>query len=72
MSWDKITEKQNLKTIDIDDKNIHQILKIINNEDMSVPVAINNCLSNIVSFIEALYNRIRRSRCCRMSSNIQH
>ena len=34
MSWNKITEQQNLDSSDIDEKTTHEILTIINNEDI--------------------------------------
>ena len=38
--YNKITEQQNTKTIDIDEKTIREILTIINDEDAGVALAV--------------------------------
>ena len=47
MSWDKITEKQNPVSEEIDQKSTQKILEIINNEDTGVATAVAEALPNI-------------------------
>ena len=59
MSWKKITEQQNPASADIDEKSIHEILTVINNEDGSVAAAVQNCLVDITGFINVLVPRLQ-------------
>ena len=59
MSWDKITEQQNSASSRIDERTTHEILKIINREDMGVPLAVQDSLPNINIFIDALFPRFK-------------
>jgi len=59
MSWDKITEQQNSASANIDENSTLEILRIINNEDAGVALAIQNKLSEIEAFIKALIPRIK-------------
>ena len=58
MSWKKITEQQNPASADIDEKSIHEILTVINNEDGAVAAAVQNCLVDITGFINVLVLRL--------------
>ena len=60
MSWDKITEQQNSASANIDENSTLGILSIINNEDAGVALAIQNKLTEIEAFIDALIPKIRR------------
>ena len=59
MSWKKITEQQNPASTDIDEKSIHEILTVINNEDGAVAAAVQNCLEDITGFINVLVPRLQ-------------
>ena len=59
MSWKKITEQQNPASTDIDEKSIHGILTVINNEDGAVATAVQNCLVDITGFINVLVPRLQ-------------
>ena len=59
MSWDKITEQQNSASANIDENSTLEILRIINNEDAGVALAIQNKLSEIEAFIKALIPRVK-------------
>ena len=59
MSWKKITEQQNPASTDIDEKSIHEILTVINNEDGAVAAAVQNCLVDITGFINVLVPRLQ-------------
>ena len=59
MSWKKITEQQNPASADIDEKSIHEILTVINNEDGAVAAAVQNCLVEITGFINVLVPRLQ-------------
>ena len=59
MSWDKITEQQNPASANIDENSTREILKIINNEDAEVALAIQNKLSEIEAFIKSLIPRVK-------------
>ena len=59
MSWKKITEQQNPASADIDEKSIHEILTVINNEDGVVAAAVQNCLVDITGFINVLVPRLQ-------------
>ncbi len=59
MSWEKITEQQNSASSDIDEKSIHEILNIINNEDGGAAVAVQNSLTDIADFIHVLVPRLQ-------------
>ena len=59
MSWKKITEQQNPASADIDEKSIHKILTVINNEDGAVAAAVQNCLVDITGFINVLVPRLQ-------------
>ena len=60
MSWDKITEQQNLASAKIDEKTTSEILGIINNEDATVALAIQKKLTEIESFIDVLVPRVQK------------
>mgnify|MGYP001272445243 CR=1 FL=1 len=47
----KITESSNIKSKDIDKKNIHEILNIFNNEDETVVKAVGDSLEGICDII---------------------
>ena len=59
MSWEKITEQQNSASINIDTNSTLEILSIINNEDASVPSAIQKTIPHIEAFIDALVPKIQ-------------
>ncbi|MDP6134161.1 MAG: N-acetylmuramic acid 6-phosphate etherase, partial [Candidatus Marinimicrobia bacterium] len=59
MSWEKITEQQNLLSTNIDTNSTLEILSIINNEDAGVPSAIQNTIPHIEAFIDALVSKIQ-------------
>ena len=59
MSWKKITEQQNLASINIDTNSTLEILSIINNEDVGVPSAIQKIIPHIEAFIDALVPKIQ-------------
>ena len=59
MSWKKITEQQNPASADIDEKSIHEILNIINNEDGGLASAVQNILADIADFIKVLVPRLQ-------------
>ena len=60
MYSEKITEKQNLSSIDIDEKEILEILEIINKEDQTVAFAVKQSLPMINEFIQNLLFRIKK------------
>ena len=60
MSWDKITEKQNPVSEEIDQKTTRKILEIINNEDTGVATAVAEALPNIQRFTDALVIRFQQ------------
>jgi len=49
---EKITEKQNIYSKDIDAKSIGEILNIINSEDSTVPLAVKRALPQIEQFVQ--------------------
>lgn len=55
-----ITEKRNLSTLDIDSKSIEEILKIINAEDKTVPLAVEKELPYIKQAVEILVNAFKQ------------
>ena len=59
MSWEKITEQQNSASAEIDEKSIHEILTIINNEDGGVATAVQNSLADIAEFLDVLVPRLQ-------------
>jgi N-acetylmuramic acid 6-phosphate etherase len=59
MSWEKITEQQNLLSINIDANSTLEILSIINNEDAGVPTAIQEAIPHIEVFIDALVPKMQ-------------
>ena len=59
MSWEKITEQQNLLSINIDANSTLEILSIINNEDAGVPAAIQEAIPHIEVFIDALVPKMQ-------------
>ena len=61
MKINKITEQLNIKSKDIDQKNVSQILSIINKEDSSVSEAVKNALPEIALFIENVIKKINKS-----------
>ncbi len=62
MSWDKITEKQNPVSEEIDQKSTQKILEIINNEDTGVATAVAEALPNIQRFTDALVLRFQQNK----------
>ena len=60
MGWDKITEKQNQNSMDVDDKSTIEILSLINSEDFIVSKAVKNSLNDIKAFIDALVVRFKQ------------
>ena len=59
MSWEKITEQQNLLSKNIDANSTLEILNIINNEDAGVPAAIQEAIPHIEVFIDALVPKMQ-------------
>ena len=59
MSWDNITEQQNPASSHIDEKTTSEILRIMNREDIGVPLAVKDSLHSIEAFIDALFPRFR-------------
>ena len=59
MSWDKITEQQNPSSSYIDEKITSEILGIINREDKGVPLAVQDSISEIEAFIDALFPKFK-------------
>ena len=60
MGWDKITEKQNQNSMDVDDKSTIEILSLINSEDFKVSKVVKNSLNDIKAFIDALVVRFKQ------------
>jgi N-acetylmuramic acid 6-phosphate etherase len=60
MGWDKITEKQNQNSMDVDDRSIIEILSIINSEDSKVSMAVKSSLDDIKDFIDALVIQFKK------------
>ena len=60
MIWDKITEKQNSVSVDIDQKTTQEILEIISYEDTGVAGAVAEALQDIQKFIDDLVLRFQR------------
>ncbi|SVE20148.1 uncharacterized protein METZ01_LOCUS473002, partial [marine metagenome] len=60
MSWDKITEKKNPASVEIDKKSTWDILHIINAEDTRVASAVKESLPYIEGFIDALITRLNK------------
>ncbi|MFA6175219.1 MAG: N-acetylmuramic acid 6-phosphate etherase [Phycisphaerae bacterium] len=56
----KLTESVNLQSRDIDRKSISEILKIINDNDKMVALAVENQLENIAFATEAIVERLKR------------
>ena len=61
MKINKITEQINIKSQDIDQKDINEILHIINNEDAKVSKAIRKSIPKISNFIEKVIEKISDS-----------
>ena len=59
MSYEKITEKNNVKSKGIDQKSVFEILEIINNEDKLVAEAVEKSLDDITCFIEIVIEKIK-------------
>jgi len=59
MSWDKITEKQNLVSANIDQKSTRKILEIISTEDTRVAAAVAKALPDIQRLIDTLVLRFQ-------------
>ena len=59
MSYEKITEKHNIKSKNIDQKSVFEILEIINNEDRIVAEAVKTSLDDIKCFIKAVIKKIK-------------
>ena len=54
MSWEKITEKQNPASAEIDQKSTREILEIISAEDKGIAIAVSEALPDIQRFIDSL------------------
>lgn len=54
-----VTEKQNIKTLDIDKKTTEEIVRIINEEDKKVAPAVEKEIPNIATAIELIVNSLR-------------
>ena len=52
------TEKSNPKTANLDELNIYDILRVINQEDATVPLTITENLQTIVSIVEICISTI--------------
>ena len=61
MKINKITEQLNISSKDIDQKDVDQILSIINEEDSIVSKAVKNVLPEISLFIEQVIRKIEKS-----------
>jgi len=61
MKINKITEQLNISSKDIDQKDVDQILSIINEEDSIVSKAVKNVLPEISLFIEQVIRKIEES-----------
>ena len=61
MKINKITEEKNINSIDIDKKNIDEILSIINKEDTIVSQAVKKSIPKISLFIEDVIKKINQS-----------
>ena len=59
MYYEKITEKHNLKSKDIDQKSVLEIVEIINNEDKLVAEAVEKSLDSITCFIKVVIDKIK-------------
>jgi len=55
------TEKSNQKTTNLDELNIYDILRVINQEDATVPLAITENLSKIVSIVDICISTIKKN-----------
>ena len=60
MGWDKITEKQNQHSMDIDGMSTLEILHIINLEDSKISMAVEKSLNNIKDFIDSLVIQFKK------------
>jgi N-acetylmuramic acid 6-phosphate etherase len=60
MSWDKITEKQNQNSMDVDDRSTIEMLNMINSEDSKVSMAVKSSLDDIKAFIDALVIQFKK------------
>jgi len=61
MKINKITEQLNINSKDIDQKDVKEILSIINEEDSTVSNAVKNVLPEISLFIEQVIKKIKKS-----------
>ena len=59
MRWDKITEKQNPMSENIDQQSTQEILEIINKDNTGVADAVAEALPDIQRFIDALIVRFQ-------------
>jgi N-acetylmuramic acid 6-phosphate etherase len=59
MNSDKITEQQNSASSRIDEQSVLDILEIINEEDIGVPLIVQKSLPQIKTFIDALISRFQ-------------
>ncbi|MBC8196446.1 MAG: N-acetylmuramic acid 6-phosphate etherase [Candidatus Marinimicrobia bacterium] len=60
MYSNKITEKQNPNSMDIDQKSIQEIVGIINNEDATVHLAVQKSMSEISEFIQSTVKCLKK------------
>ena len=60
MHWDKITERQNPLSAEIDQKSTWEIIKIISKEDIGVSSAVAEALPDIQHFIDSLVIRFQK------------
>lgn len=60
MYSNKITEKQNPNSMDIDQKSIIEIIEIINNEDATVHLAVQKSMSEISEFIQSTVKCLKK------------
>ncbi len=58
MSFDKITESESAYR-DLDQKAVREILEDMNREDQTVPLAVQQCIPAIESFVEKLVHRMK-------------
>ena len=60
MGWDKITEKQNKHSMDIDKMSTLEILHVINSEDSKISMAVEKSLDDIKDFIDSLVIQFKK------------
>ena len=60
MGWDKITEKQNQHSMNIDGMSTLEILHVINSEDSKIAIAVEKSLDDIKDFIDSLVIQFKK------------